>query len=133
MTVPYSKNLPTTHCYVRTTSFGKIGSHRIAALAFAPIAGDSTKVRVAWSLCSHKDNFNRNFARKSAIGRLNSNSTSKVVDRNSNSVIVECGIVEALHKFRSPNERFELDDAIKGALFDLAESAPLVSMSDAKG
>ena len=128
-TVPYSKNQPITHCYVRASSYNKLGSHRVAALAFAPVIGEPTKVRVAWSLCNYKDNFNRIFARNSAMERLNT--TSKILNRDSNAIIMHSGIVEALHKFRSENERFELEDAVKGALFDLAESAPNVPVNTA--
>ena len=123
MTTITSKNLTTTHCYIRATAFGKIGVHRIGAIALAPIAGDPTKVRVAWSLCSKQDNFNTDFARKSAVGRLNSDATSVVLDRNSNAIVMDSGILTALNKFRASNERFQLEESIQGALFDLTSDA----------
>lgn len=117
-----NKNLSTTFCYIRSMSFGRLGVHRIGAFAFAPVS-DSNKVRVAWSLCNANDTFNPTVARESAIGRLNSDRTSVVVDRNSNSVVMDSRILDGLKVARAGTmERFELENGINGALFDLALS-----------
>lgn len=118
-----SKNLTTTFCFVRSTEFGRIGAHRIGAIAFATVADAPNKTRVAWSLCSAKDTFSSVEAKSKAVGRLNSENTSVIVDRNSNAVVMESGILNGLKIARAgTKERFDFESAISGALHDLSIS-----------
>lgn len=127
-----SKNLTTTFCFIRSTEFGRIGKHRIGAIAFAPIADAPDKTRVAWSLCSVNDEFDAVEAKSKAVGRLNSEKTSVIVDRNSNAVVMESGILNGLKLARAgTSERFDFESSIRGALHDLAISNARVS--SAKG
>ena len=123
-----SKNLTTTFCFIRSTEFGRIGKHRFGAIAFAPVTDAPDKARVAWSLCSVKDTFSAIEAKSKAIGRLNSENTSVIVDRNSNAVIMESGILNGLKLARAgTSERFDFESSIRGALHDLAISNARVS------
>ena len=115
----HSKNLNTTYCYVRAVRPAKIGHHSIACIALAATE-DPTKVRVAWSVCNHKDNFSKKLGVKKAVSRLNSDKLSRVVDRNVNSIMNDSGLTETLMRVRHSDESLSAETAVQGALGDLA-------------
>ena len=113
-----SKQLNTTHCYIRAATFGKLGVHRIGAIALGT-TNDPTKVRVAFSVCHTHDRFDKRQAVTKAVARLNSEHESVILDRNAVDIILNSGVTTALNR-RNTSERFFMDSYIKGALNDLA-------------
>lgn len=114
-----SKNLQTTYCYVRATRPGKTGKHSIACVALA--ATDSPdKVRVAFSVCSHKDNFSKALGRVKAVSRLNSDKHSVITNRSVGDIMNVSDLESVLMRARFDDEKFIVDSPIQGALNDLA-------------
>lgn len=113
------QKLPTTYCYIRVASFRKLGTHRIGAIALGS-TGNPDTVRVSWSLCNPKDQFNKQLAVRAAVSRLNSSVQSVELPRNRDTIITKSGILEAINKHRPQDERIFIQDALDGALTDLA-------------